>query len=144
MTRISEEKIVTVNDVFGELIDLEEKERQALYDVIQALVVAHNLYADDLNTDKKEAEENLKKDGIEDDNFFEYWFMTMLFSIMAWRIGHEQTTQIGYGSLFGVVNQYINGTEEGWIGFAQTVARQREMAETITDFLFGFKDTDSQ
>lgn len=144
MTRISEEKIVTVNDVFGELVDLEEKERQALYDVIQALVVAHNLYADDLNTDKKEVEENLKKDGIEDDNFFEYWFMTMLFSIMAWRIGHEQTTQIGYGSLFGVVNQYINGTEEGWIGFAQTVARQREMAETITNFLFGFKDTDSQ
>lgn len=142
MTPIGEEKIVSVNDVFGELIDLEEQEKQSLYDVIQALVSAHNLYIDNLNERKKRTEDQLIKEGVEENNLFGYWFFVMLFMTTAWRVGFEQTSQMGYGSLLGVLNQYINGEDDNWYAFCRSASQQREMVETITDLLFGLKGAD--
>lgn len=115
------------------------EEKAVLYDVIQAVTLAHDLYVGN-NVDVAKINERLSKEDIFDGgNLFAYWFHTMLFTVLAWRIGFEQTTKIGYGALFGAMNQSLNGEMENWASLALGLSQTREMAEAVTDFLFGFK-----
>ena len=134
------ERIVTVNDVYGQVMgDLAEEEKVILYDVMQAITTAHDLYVSDNKDAAKVSKKMTQEDGFAEENVFAYWFYTMLFSVLAWRVGFDQATRIGYASLFGSLNQSINGEEASWAEFALGLSRTREMAESITDFLFGFK-----
>ena len=134
------ERIVTINDVYGQVMaDLAEEEKVILYDVMQAITTAHDLYVSDNKDAAKVSEKMTQEDGFAEENVFAYWFYTMLFSVLAWRVGFDQATRIGYASLFGSLNQALNGEEANWADFALGLSRTREMAESITDFLFGFK-----
>lgn len=139
-----EQVVVTVNDVYGEVLGhLAEEERQVMYDVIQAMILAHDLYVSDNNIAAKKVNKDLtEKQALDESNIFGYWFYTSLFSVLSWRVGFDQAARVGYSSLAGTLNQAINGTNTDWAEFAQNIAKNREMSETITDFLFGFKGAD--
>lgn len=120
-------------------MNLEKEERTILYDVVQAITVAHDLYIDDKNINKKMVEKDLADDGFQDDAIFSYWFYTILFSVFVWRVGFDAAVKVIYGSLAGVISEYKNSETDNWADFSISVAKNREMAELITDFIFGFK-----
>ncbi len=128
-----------MNDIYGQVMNLEREERNILYDVVQAITVAHDLYIDDKNIKKKSVENKLSKEGFQEDSFFPYWFYTILFSVFVWRIGFDAAVRIVYGSLAGVISEYKNDETDNWADFSISVAKNREMAELITDFIFGFR-----
>lgn len=116
-----------------------KEEKDILYDVVQAIALAHDLYMAD-NEDASAVNKELTKDDVlVEENVFAYWFYTMLFSVLAWRVGFDQASKIGYGALFGVMNQSLNGERDDWPNLVLGLSQSREMAETVADFLFGFK-----
>lgn len=118
---------------------LEDEEKEILYDVMQAITIAHDLFLDNKNINKKRVEIKLTESGIPDDVIFPYWFYTILFSTTVWRIGFDKAVEVLYGSLSGVIAQYQNGNAKNWSEFSLGISQTREMSETIVDFLFGFR-----
>ena len=68
---MSEEKLITVNELAGAMLDLEQEEKEILYDVMQAITISHDLcIGNDQNADAVKAK--LEKNGITGDDHFDY------------------------------------------------------------------------
>ncbi len=140
---MSEEKLITVNELAGAMLDLEQEEKEILYDVMQAITISHDMcIGNEENANTVKAE--LEKNGITGDDHFDYWFYTILFSILAWRKGFDKATSLGYASFAGAMTYTKTTNVDEWIEFSDAIARTRSGAAMVTDFIYGFKTANDE